>query len=75
MQRKDLFRNKAWKYLFHSSQFYLDPGLNYRIFLHDPKFYHILTSNGIFPRIFLQYKEEWSNLIGRNLSRHCVLIG
>ena len=40
----------------HSSLFYLDPSLNYRIIIHDPKFYHILTKYGIFPRIWLEYK-------------------
>ena len=40
----------------NSTTFYLDPGINYRIFIHDPKFYHILIKNDIFPRIFLQYK-------------------
>ena len=36
--------------------FNLDPSLNYRIIIHDPKFYHILARNGIFPRIWLEYK-------------------
>ena len=40
----------------NSSTFYLDPSINYRIFIHDPKFYLLLSKNGIFPRIFLQYK-------------------
>ena len=35
--------------------FVLDPTLNYRIFIHDPKFYHLLTK-GLFPRILIQYK-------------------
>ena len=39
-----------------SSVFFLDPSLNYRIIIHDPKFYHILTKFGIFPRIWLEYK-------------------
>ena len=39
-----------------SSVFFLDPSLNYRIIIHDPKFYHILTKYGIFPRIWLEYK-------------------
>ena len=33
----------------------LDPNLNYSIFIHDPKYYHLLIQN-IFPRILLQYK-------------------
>ena len=33
----------------------LDPNLNYRIFIHDPKYYHLLIQN-LFPRILLQYK-------------------
>ena len=40
----------------NSSYFYLDPSINYRIVIHDPKFYHMLIKNGIFPRIMLQYK-------------------
>ena len=40
----------------NSSYFYLDPSINYRIVIHDPKFYHLLIKNGIFPRIMLQYK-------------------
>ena len=41
---------------FNSSLFHLNPGLNYRIMIHDPKFYHILSKYGIFPRIWLEYK-------------------
>ena len=36
--------------------FNLDPSLNYRVMIHDPKFYHILVKHGIFPRIWLDYK-------------------
>ena len=36
--------------------FILDPTLNYRIFIHDPKFYHLLIKS-LFPRILLQYKK------------------
>ena len=35
--------------------FALDPNLNYRIFVHDPNYYHLLIKN-VFPRILLQYK-------------------
>ena len=38
------------------SYFYLEPGLNYRIMIHDPKFYLSLIKSGIFPRILVQYK-------------------
>ena len=41
--------------------FNLDPKLNYRILIHDPKFYHILIKNTVFPRILLNYKA------GRNM--------
>ena len=37
--------------------FQLDPDLNYRIFIHDPKFNHILLRS-LFPRILLQYTTE-----------------
>ena len=37
-----------------SNSFELDPNLNYRIFIHDPKFYHILLKR-VFPRILVQY--------------------
>ena len=36
--------------------FYLDPGLNYRVIFHDPKFYHIVSNTLTFPRIWLEYK-------------------
>ena len=36
--------------------FVLDPTLNYRIFIHDPKFYHLLIKS-LFPRILLEYKK------------------
>ena len=34
--------------------FSLDPTLNYRIMIHDPKFYHILPKS-LFPRVLLDY--------------------
>ena len=37
-----------------SDIFVLDPTLNYRIFIHDTKYYHLLPKS-LFPRIFLQY--------------------
>ena len=37
--------------------FVLDPSLNYRIHIYDPKFYHLVIRN-LFPRIFLQYKTK-----------------
>ena len=37
--------------------FVLDPSLNYRIYIYDPKFYHFVIRN-LFPRIFLQYKTK-----------------
>ena len=37
--------------------FPLDPTMNYRIIIHDPKFYHVLPRS-LFPRIFLQYTTE-----------------
>ena len=40
------------------STFYLNPGLNYRIFIHDPKFYLPVVKSGIFPRMFVHYKSE-----------------
>ena len=40
----------------NSTVFNLDPKLNYRIMLHDPKFYHILIKNTVFPRIWLNYR-------------------
>ena len=36
--------------------FNLDPKLNYRILIHDPKFYHIMIKNTVFPRIWLIYR-------------------
>ena len=36
--------------------FVLDPTLNYRIFIHDPKFYHLVIKS-LFPRILLEYKK------------------
>ena len=41
---------------FNQTVFNLDPQLNYRIIIHDPKFHHILFKHGIFPRIWLEYK-------------------
>ena len=41
---------------YNSSLFYLDPHLNYRIMIHDPKFYHILVKHSVFPRVWLEYK-------------------
>ena len=35
--------------------FHLDPQLNYRIFIHDPNYYHLLIRS-LIPRILLQYK-------------------
>ena len=36
--------------------FLLDPDLNYRILIHDPKYYHILLKS-VFPRIWVDYKK------------------
>ena len=38
--------------------FYLDPDLNYRVFIHDPSFYLILERGQVFPRILLEYKRK-----------------
>ena len=38
-----------------TKSFVLDPTLNYRIMIHDPKFYHLFIKI-MFPRIFLQYR-------------------
>ena len=38
--------------------FYLDPDLNYRVFIHDPSFYLILERGQVFPRIMLEYKRN-----------------
>ena len=49
---------------YNSSLFYLDPSLNYRIMIHDPKFYHVLVKHSVFPRVWLEYKAVWSTFIG-----------
>ena len=41
---------------YNSSLFYLDPNLNYRIMIHDSKFYHVLVKHSVFPRVWLEYK-------------------
>ena len=38
-----------------SRSFLLDPTLNYRIYIHDTKFYHLILRS-LFPQILLQYK-------------------
>ena len=38
--------------------FYLEPGLKYRILIHDPKFYLHVVKSGIFPRMFVNFKSE-----------------
>ena len=40
-----------------TNSFLLDPTLNYRIIIHDPKFYHILPKS-LFPRVWLKYKAD-----------------
>ena len=42
----------------HSLLFYLDPSLNYRVLIHDPKFYHIVSNSLVFPRIFFNFESE-----------------
>ena len=42
--------------VFDGFLFYLDPGLNYRVIFHDPKFYHIVSNTKTFPRMWLEYK-------------------
>ena len=39
-----------------SLQFWLEPGLNYRILLHDPTFYHVVRRSQTVPRLWLQFK-------------------
>ena len=46
-----------------TNHFFLDPTLNYRIFIHDSKFYHILAKS-LFPRVFLQYRTGQNNAPG-----------
>ena len=36
--------------------FYLDPDLSYRVLIHDPKFYHVVTNSLAFPRIWLDFE-------------------
>ena len=36
------------------NMFLLDPKLNYKIFIHDPKYYHLLQKS-LFPRIWLDH--------------------
>lgn len=44
--------------------FSLFPHLNYRVFLHDPKFYHGGANPLAFPRIWLEYKRDKNNIPG-----------
>ena len=37
-----------------TNTFLLDPNLNYRILIHDPKYYHLLWK-GLIPRIWVDY--------------------
>ena len=50
-----VFPNRTYKDRNHS-MFYLNPGLSYRILIHDPKFYLSIIKSGLFPRIWIQYK-------------------
>ena len=40
-----------------TNMFLLDPDLNYRILIHDPKYYHVLAKS-LFPRIWLEYNRK-----------------
>ena len=58
--------------------FLLDPTLNYRIMIHDPKFYHILLKS-LFPRVWLEYsagqnmKEGYYNSYEITVTEHHLL--
>ena len=38
--------------------FYLNPELSYRVIIHDPRFYHIVSNSLVFPRIWLEFESE-----------------
>ena len=39
-------------------RFFLDPKIAYKVFIHDPQFYHVLPNTLAFPRILLNYKAD-----------------
>ena len=50
---------------YHDSiYFLLSTNFNYKIIIHDPLFYHLLSNSLIYPRIWLEYKT------GENLKSH-----
>ena len=59
--------------------FYLEPGLSYRVLIHDPKFHHVVTNRLAFPRIWLQYQAGQNmgpgryDLCGMTLTQHHLL--
>ena len=63
-----IYPNKTVKDRNHSI-FYLNPGLSYRIMIHDPKFYISVRKRGIYPRILLQYKSG-QNIQAGNYELH-----
>ena len=48
-----------------SFQLWLEPGLNYRILIHDPSFYHVVRRSLTVPRIWLQFKSGENMQAGR----------
>ena len=44
--------------------FILYPHLNYRVFIHDPKFYHSVANPLALPRIWLEYRINQTNVPG-----------
>ena len=39
-------------------RFFLEPKIAYKVFLHDPQFYHVLPNTLAFPRIMLNYRAD-----------------
>ena len=54
--------------------FYLDPSLSYRIIIHDPKFYHLVTNTIAFPRIWLEYKFGDDPRLQPGHYQHCGIL-